>query len=56
MAMFYLGCAALLIAALMLGLPATMRAALFTVIILAAMCDGQSQQVKRVESPIVAMN
>ncbi len=54
MTLFYLGCAALLIAAVMLGLPAKMRAGLFTVMILAAIAGGQSPQVKHVATQIVA--
>jgi hypothetical protein len=40
----------------MLGLPAAMRAGLFTVMILAAMTGGPSPQVELVAIPIVAMN
>jgi hypothetical protein len=50
----YLGCAALLIAVVMLRLPAKMRAGLFTALILAAIVGGQSRQVERVATPIVA--
>ena len=52
--LLYLGCAALLIAAVMLGLPAKMRAGLFTVMILAAIADGHGPQVERVATEIVA--
>ncbi|HMD64268.1 MAG TPA: hypothetical protein VKF83_09875 [Stellaceae bacterium] len=54
MPLLYLGCAALLIAAVILRLPARMRAGLFTVIILAALAGGQSPQVWRVATVIVA--
>jgi hypothetical protein len=54
MALLYIGCAALLIAAVMLRLPAKMRAGLFTVMILAAIAGGQSPQVKHVAIQIVA--
>jgi hypothetical protein len=54
MALLYIGCAALLIAAVMLRLPAKMRAGLFTVMILAAIAGGQSPQVKHVATQIVA--
>ena len=50
----YLGCAALLIAAVMLRLPPKIRAALFTVMILAAIAGGQNQHIERVATKIVA--
>jgi len=55
-AWFYLGCAALLIAAVMLPLSAKMRAGLFTVVIIAAIAGGQSQPVDQVATEIIALN
>jgi len=55
-AFFYLGCAALLIAAVMLPLSAKMRAGLFTVVIIAAIAGGQSQPVDQVATEIIALN
>jgi hypothetical protein len=55
-AWFYLGCAALLIAAVMLPLSAKMRAAFFTVVIIAAITGGQSQPVDQVATQIIALN
>jgi hypothetical protein len=54
-AFLYLGCAALLIAAVMLRLPAKMRAGLFSAVIIAAISGGQGQQVERVATQIIAM-
>ena len=50
----YLGCAALLIAAVMLPLPPKLRAGLFTGLILAASIGGQSARVERIPTLIVA--
>ena len=50
----YLGCAALLIAAVMLRLPPKIRAALFTAMILAAIAGGQNQHIERVSTEVVA--
>jgi hypothetical protein len=55
-AWLYLGCAALLIAAVMLPLSAKMRAGLFTVVIIAAIAGGQSQPVDQVATEIIALN
>jgi hypothetical protein len=55
-ALFYLGCAALLIAAVLLPLSAKMRAGLFTAVIIAAIVGGQSQLVERVTTDIIALN
>ena len=55
-ALFYLGCAALLIAAVLLRLSAKMRAGLFTAVIIAAIAGGQSPQVERVTTEIMALN
>jgi hypothetical protein len=55
-ALFYLGCAALLIAAVMLPLSARLRAGFFTAVIIAAMVGGQSQPVNKVATAIIALN
>jgi hypothetical protein len=55
-AWLYLGCAALLIAAVMLPLSAKMRAGLFTAVIIAAIAGGQSQPVDQVATEIIALN
>jgi hypothetical protein len=55
-AFLYLGCAALLIAAVLLPLPSKMRAGIFAALILAALVGGKSAQVERVAALIVAMN
>jgi len=55
-ALFYLGCAALLIAAVLLPLSAKMRAGLFTTVIIAALAGGQSQPVEPVATEIFAQN
>jgi hypothetical protein len=54
-ALLYLGCAALLIAAVLLRLPAKMRAGFFAAMIIAAITGGQSQQVERVTVNIFAL-
>jgi hypothetical protein len=54
--LFYLGCAALLIAAVLLRLSARMRAGFFTAVIIAAIAGGQSQQVERVTTQIIALS
>ena len=54
-AFLYLGCAALLIAAVILRLPAKMRAGLFSAVIIAAISGGQGQQVEHVATLIIAM-
>ena len=51
----YLGWAALLLAVVMLRLPAKMRAGFFIVVILAVMLGGRSPRVERVPGEIVAM-
>jgi hypothetical protein len=55
-AWLYLGCAALLIAAVLLPLSAKMRAGLFTVVIIAAIAGGQSHPVDQVATEIIALN
>jgi hypothetical protein len=55
-ALFYLGCAALLLAAVMLPLSAKMRVGLFGAVIIAALVGGQSQPVERVTTRIIAMD
>jgi hypothetical protein len=55
-AWFYLGCAALLIAAVLLPLSAKMRAGLFTAVIIAAIAGGQSRPVDQVATEIIALN
>jgi hypothetical protein len=55
-ALFYLGCAALLIAAVLLRLPAKMRAGFFTAVIIVATTGGNSEPVERVTTEIVALN
>ena len=55
-AWLYLGCAALLIAAVLLPLSAKMRAGLFTAVIIAAIAGGQSQPVDQVATEIIALN
>ena len=55
-AWLYLGCAALLIAAVLLRLSAKMRAGLFTAVIIAAIAGGQSQPVDQVATEIIALN
>ena len=55
-AWFYLGCAALLIAAVMLPLSDKMRAGLFTAVIIAAVAGGQSEPVERATLEIIALN
>jgi hypothetical protein len=55
-ARLYLGCAALLIAAVMLPLSAKMRAGLFTAVIIAAIAGGQSQPIDQVATEIIALN
>ena len=51
----YLGWAALLLAVVMLRLPAKMRAGFFIVVILAVMFGGPSSRVECVATEIVAM-
>jgi len=53
-ASLYLGCAALLIAAVMLPLSPKLRAGLFTALLLAASIGGLSAQVERVPTLLVA--
>ena len=55
-AWLYLGCAALLIAAVLLPLSAKMRAGLFTVVIIAALAGGQSEPVERPTLEMFALN
>ena len=55
-ALFYLGCAALLIAAVLLPLSAKLRAGLFTAVIIAAIAGGQSQPVKAIATEIIALS
>jgi len=54
--MFYLGCAALLIATVLLRLSVKMRVGLFTAVIIAAIAGGQSQPVERATIEIFALN
>ena len=57
MTWFYIGCAALLIATLMLRLPSKLRAGLFAAMIMAALTGGQSPRVvEHIAIPIVALN
>jgi hypothetical protein len=53
-ASLYLGCAALLIAVVMLPLSPRLRAGLFTALLLAAGIGGQNAQVEHVSTLIVA--
>ena len=53
-AFLYLGCAALLIAAVMLPLSRKLRAGLFTTLLLAASIGGLNAQVERVPTLLVA--
>jgi hypothetical protein len=53
-ASLYLGCAALLIAAVMLPLSPKLRAGLFTALLLAASIGGQNAQVEHVPTLLVA--
>ena len=55
-AWLYLGCAALLIAAVLLPLSAKMRAGFFAAVIIAAIAGGQSQPVNQVATEIIALN
>jgi hypothetical protein len=55
-ALFYLGCAALLIATVLLRLSAKMRAGLFTAVIIAAFAGGEIQPVKQIAAEIIALN
>jgi hypothetical protein len=50
----YLGCAALLIAAVLLRLPPKIRAGLFNAMILTTIAGGQDQRIERVATEIVA--
>ena len=50
----YLGCAALLIAAVMLPVPPKLRAGLFTALILAAVVGGHVARVERIPTLIIA--
>jgi len=50
----YLGYAALLLAVVLLRLPAIMRAGFFAVVILAVIFGGQNRPVERVAAQIVA--
>jgi len=50
----YLGCAALLIAAVMLPVPPKLRAGLFTALILAAVVGGHGARVERIPTLIIA--
>jgi hypothetical protein len=51
----YLGWAALLLAVVMLRLPAKMRAGFFIAVILGVMFGGQSPRVEHVATELVAM-
>ena len=53
-AFLFLGCAALLIAAVLLRLPTKFRAILMAAIIVSAMVGAQGSQVERVADEIVA--
>jgi hypothetical protein len=50
----YLGCAALLIAAVLLRLPPKIRTELFNTMILTTIAGGQDQRIERVATEIVA--
>jgi hypothetical protein len=50
----YLGCAAALIAAVLLRLPPKIRAGLFAAMILTTIAGGQNQRIDRVATEIVA--
>jgi hypothetical protein len=54
--LLYLGCAALLIAAVLLRLSAKMRVGLFSAVILAAIAGGQSQLVEHGTLQIIALD
>ena len=54
--LLYLGCAALLIAAVLLRLSAKMRAGFFTAVIIAAIAGAPTQQVEQVTTKIIALN
>ena len=53
--LLYLGWAALLLAVVMLRLPAKMRAGFFIAVILGVMFGGQGSRVERVPTEIFAM-
>ena len=55
-ALFYLGCAALLLATVLLRLSAKMRTGLFAAVIIAALAGGQSQPVEHVTNRIIALD
>ncbi len=54
--LLYLGCAAMLIATVLLPLPPKMRAGIFTAVITAAIAGGPSHEVERVITDIIALN
>ncbi len=54
--LLYLGCAALLIAAVLLRLSAKMRVGFFTAVIIAATAGAPTQQVEHVTTQIIALN
>ena len=54
--LFYLGCAALLIAAVLLRLSGKTRAGFFTAVIIAAITGGPNPPVERVTTEIIALN
>ena len=54
--LLYLGCAALLIAAVLLRLSAKMRAGFFTAVIIAATAGTPTQRVEHVITQIIALN
>jgi hypothetical protein len=54
--LLYLGCAALLIAAVLLRLSAKMRAGFFTAVIIAATAGAPTQPVAHVITQIIALN
>jgi hypothetical protein len=54
--LFYLGCAALLIAAVLLRLSTKLRAGFFAAVIIAAMVGGPGSPVERVTTEIIALN
>ena len=54
-ALFYLGCAALLIAVVLLRLSARMRTGFFIAMISAAIAGGEGQQVEHDRTQIIAL-
>jgi len=50
----YLGYAALLLAVVLLQLPALMRAGFFAVVVIVAIAGGQNPHIERVPTPVFA--